>query len=92
MLALAAGGGITAVPAPRIVRPLSAAAAVADRIAEGELQTVIPPGGADETGALLKSMTVMQDNIREMMTRETDACAARPKIACPTRWKRRAKA
>ena len=30
-----------------------------------------PPGGADETGALLKSMTVMQDNIREMMTRET---------------------
>ena len=34
------------------------------------LQTPIPPGGADETGALLKSMTVMQDNIREMMTRE----------------------
>ena len=35
------------------------------------MQTAIPPGGADETGALLKSMTVMQDNIREMMTRET---------------------
>ena len=30
-----------------------------------------PHGGADETGALLKSMTVMQDNIREVMTRET---------------------
>ena len=44
--------------------------AVADRIASGELQTAIPPGGADETGALLKSMTVMQDNIREAMTRE----------------------
>src|SRR5262249_51328058 len=54
----------------RIVRPLAAAATVADRIAGGELQTPIPPGGADETGMLLKSMTVMQDNIREMMTRE----------------------
>lgn len=55
----------------RIVRPLSAAAAVADRIAEGELQSPIPRGGADETGTLLKSMTVMQANLREMMTRET---------------------
>ncbi len=40
-------------------------------IASGQLQTPIPPGGADETGALLRSMTVMQDNIREMMARET---------------------
>jgi signal transduction histidine kinase len=56
----------------RIVQPLSAAAAsVADRIAEGELQTAIPQGGNDETGALLNSMTVMQDNIRQMMARET---------------------
>jgi signal transduction histidine kinase len=53
-----------------IVRPLSAAARVADRIAAGQLQTVIPAGGDDETGALLKSMTVMQDNIRRMMNRE----------------------
>ena len=37
-------------------------------------------------------MTVMQDNIREMMTRETSTCAARPKTAWPTRWKPRAKA
>ncbi|HWA49809.1 MAG TPA: ATP-binding protein, partial [Dongiaceae bacterium] len=55
----------------RIVRPLTAAARVADRIARGELQTPIPPGGADETGILLNSMTVMQDNIRRMMARET---------------------
>ena len=55
----------------RIVQPLSAAAAVADRIAEGELQSPIPRGGADETGTLLKSMTVMQANLRDMMTRET---------------------
>jgi signal transduction histidine kinase len=52
------------------VRPLRAAASVADRIAGGQLETTIPEGGADETGALLKSMTVMQDSIREAMTRE----------------------
>ncbi len=70
-LALLLAAAITLFLRRRIIRPLSAAAAVADRIAKGELQTEIPPGGADETGALLKSMTVMQDNIRAMMTRET---------------------
>jgi signal transduction histidine kinase len=55
----------------RIMRPLSSAARVADRIAAGELQTPIPQGGKDETGTLLRSMTVMQDNIRTMMERET---------------------
>jgi signal transduction histidine kinase len=70
LLALLLAGAITLFLRSRIVRPLSAAAMVADRIAGGELQTPIPPGGADETGMLLKSMTVMQDNIREMMTRE----------------------
>jgi signal transduction histidine kinase/HAMP domain-containing protein len=55
----------------RIVQPLAAAASVADRIAKGELQTAIPAGGSDETGALLGSMTVMQENIRQMMARET---------------------
>jgi signal transduction histidine kinase/HAMP domain-containing protein len=72
LFALLLAGGIALMLRSRIVRPLQAAAMVADRIAKGELQTQIPPPGADETGALLKSMTVMQDNIREMMTRETD--------------------
>jgi signal transduction histidine kinase/HAMP domain-containing protein len=54
----------------RIIRPLSAAARVADRIAGGELHTPIPAGGEDETGALLRSMTVMQDNIRATVERE----------------------
>jgi len=62
--------GITLTLRSRIVRPLRAAASVADRIAHGELETTIPKGGMDETGALLNSMTVMQDNIREAMTRE----------------------
>ena len=72
MLALLLAAGLTYLLASRIVRPLRAAAAVADRIAKGELQTAIPEGGQDETGTLLKSMTVMQDNIRERITRETE--------------------
>jgi signal transduction histidine kinase len=71
ILALLIAGAITLFLRRRIVRPLAAAASVADRIAKGELQTEIPAGGADETGALLRSMTVMQDNIRDMMMRET---------------------
>jgi signal transduction histidine kinase/HAMP domain-containing protein len=70
IFALLLAAGITLLLRTRIVRPLRAAATVADRIAKGELQTIIPPGGQDETGALLKSMTVMQDSIREAMTRE----------------------
>ncbi|MEO8300157.1 MAG: ATP-binding protein [Rhizomicrobium sp.] len=72
IFALLLAGGITLLLRSRIVRPLRAAATVADRIASGEMQTQIPLGGKDETGALLKSMTVMQDNIREAMTREKD--------------------
>src|ERR1019366_2689487 len=53
LLALLLAGAITLFRRSRIVRPLAAAATVADRIARGELQTPIPPGGADETGALL---------------------------------------
>jgi len=70
LLALVLAAGITLLLRSRIVRPLRAAASVADRIAKGELETTIPRGGPDETGALLKSMTVMQDNIREAMSRE----------------------
>jgi signal transduction histidine kinase/HAMP domain-containing protein len=72
IFALLLAAGITWALRSRIVRPLRAAANVADRIANGELQIQIPTGGADETGALLKSMTVMQDSIREAMTREKD--------------------
>jgi signal transduction histidine kinase/HAMP domain-containing protein len=71
LLALLLACGITLFLSRRIIRPLAAAAQVADRIAKGELQTPIPPGEDDETGALLNSMTVMQDNIREMVARET---------------------
>jgi len=54
----------------RIVRPVAAASHVAERIATGRLDVVIPPGGPDELGDLLSSMSVMRDNIKEMMDRE----------------------
>lgn len=53
-----------------IAWPLAAAASVADRIADGKFETPIPNGTKDETGVLLRSMAVMQANIREMVARE----------------------
>jgi len=56
----------------RILRPLSAAAAVADRIAQGELTVEIPQGRKDEVGRLLRSMHSMQASIRAMMAEEAE--------------------
>ena len=76
----------------RIVRPLSAAAAVADRIADGELQTAIPAGGADETGALLQ----IHDRDAGQYPRDDDARDRRSPLGREppgrTRWRHRAKA
>jgi signal transduction histidine kinase len=69
-LAIFVGVLITALLARRMIYPLTEAAKVADLIALGHLETPIPAGGKDETGTLLRSMTVMQDNIRGMMARE----------------------
>jgi len=54
----------------RIVRPVAAASNVAECIATGRLDVVIPPGGPDELGDLLSSMRLMRDNIKAMMDRE----------------------
>jgi len=56
--------------ARRIVRPVAAASNVAERIASGKLDVVIPKGSADELGVLLASMGLMRDNIKTMMERE----------------------
>jgi len=56
--------------ARRIVRPVAVASDVAERIAAGKLDVVIPKGSADELGALLSSMGTMRDNIKAMMARE----------------------
>lgn len=70
IMALLIAASITVFLARRIVRPLSAAALVADRIAAGQFETEIPSGGGDETGALLYSMQVMQESIAQQMARE----------------------
>lgn len=55
-----------------IIMPLNAAARAARRIAGGDWRAEIPKGGQDETGALLRSMIVMQESIRQTMNRETE--------------------
>src|SRR6185437_2582061 len=54
----------------RIVGPVAVASSVAERIAGGKLDVVIPAGSPDELGNLLASMGLMRDNIRTMMERE----------------------
>ncbi len=56
--------------ARRILRPLSAAAVAANRVAKGDFKTLIPLGRGDEIGALLRSMTVMQASVQRMMESE----------------------
>jgi signal transduction histidine kinase/HAMP domain-containing protein len=69
-LALFFAGLITLLLTRIIIKPLTMAAHVADRIAGGQLETPIPRGGGDEIGSLLRSMRVMRDSIRGMMERE----------------------
>ena len=54
----------------RITRPLAAASAAAERIAQGHLDDPIGSRQRDEMGALLRAMAAMRDNIRAMMERE----------------------
>ncbi|WP_416878540.1 ATP-binding protein [Litorimonas sp.] len=58
-----------------IIKPLKAAALAARKISAGDLNTKIPEGGDDETGALLKTLGSMQENIRGRMAREQSARA-----------------
>jgi diguanylate cyclase (GGDEF)-like protein len=56
--------------ARRIVGPLGVASTVAQKIAAGKLDVVVPAGSNDEVGALLSSMQTMRNNIKAMMDRE----------------------
>ena len=69
-LALAAAAAVAWLLARRIMGPVAAASSAADEIARGKLDGAIPPGSADELGALLSSMAAMRDNLRGMMERE----------------------
>ena len=54
----------------RIIRPVSVASSVAERIAGGELEVEIPKASGDELGRLLASMAAMRDSISRMVARE----------------------
>ena len=56
----------------RILRPVSLASSVAERIAGGALDVEIPEASGDEMGRLLGSMAVMRDSISRMMAREVE--------------------
>lgn len=70
VLAVILSGVVAWLLGRRIIGPVAVASAVAGRIAHGNLDGEIPAGGADELGALLTSMGVMRENIKEMMERE----------------------
>jgi diguanylate cyclase (GGDEF)-like protein len=70
LVALLLSAVIVMILGRRIIRPLAEASAAATRIAHGELETTIPPGGSDELGVLLRAMAVMRDSIRAMMGHE----------------------
>ena len=70
ILALLLSGLVAWTLTRRIIRPVAAASNVAECIATGKLDVVIPTGGTDELGALLVSMRSMRDNIKDMMDRE----------------------
>lgn len=53
-----------------IINPLKAAADAARKISAGNFNVDIPPGGDDETGVLLKTLSAMQTNIRSRMGQE----------------------
>jgi len=55
----------------RILHPLSAAARVAERMARGELHGAVSFHGSDEANALSHYLGLLQDNIRQMVRRET---------------------
>jgi diguanylate cyclase (GGDEF)-like protein len=70
--ALLLSGMVAWALARRIITPVAAASKVADCVATGKLDVVIPTGSADELGALLAAMRVMRDNIKSMMEREVE--------------------
>jgi len=68
--ALLLGALTAALLARHILRPIEAVSRAAGRIAAGELDVEIPPGGSDELGGLLRAMAMMRDDIRAMVESE----------------------
>jgi methyl-accepting chemotaxis protein len=59
---------VTYLAAAKVARPLATLAATADKIAEGDLTTVVQQGGADEVGHLAKAFALMTENLRSLIS------------------------
>jgi diguanylate cyclase (GGDEF)-like protein/PAS domain S-box-containing protein len=70
VLALLLSALVAGALARRIVGRVAVASRIAEQIAAGKLDIVVPKGGADELGGLLAAMGAMRDNIKSMMERE----------------------
>nr|WP_319563711.1 methyl-accepting chemotaxis protein [uncultured Rhodoferax sp.] len=51
-----------------VVLPLRRAVEVAERVAQGDLSIIIPPGANDETGALLNALERMQSSLHDLVS------------------------
>ena len=66
LLAVLALGALSVATTLAVTRPLEEMAAVAGRIAQGDLSVTIPPAGDDEVGHVLRSMNEMVAYLNEM--------------------------
>ena len=53
--------------ASSIVGPINRAAQVADRVAHGDLSSPIEEGGSNEVGAMMNSLSTMQENLANLV-------------------------
>lgn len=67
LAALLAGVLMAALITPGIVRPLRSAVVAADAIASGNLQHSIAAGGRDEIGQLLRSFSLMREQLHNVI-------------------------
>jgi methyl-accepting chemotaxis protein len=51
----------------QIRRPIEQAVSITERIAEGDLTAVVPPGGDDEFGRLLRGLASMQERLTALL-------------------------
>jgi PAS domain S-box-containing protein len=58
-------GGASLIAMQRVLRPLKAVTAAATRMAQGNLNVSLPPGGTDEIGELVRGFNVMVSSIKE---------------------------
>ena len=72
LLALMVSSSIAWLLARRIVVAIKEASTVAERIAAGDLDVLVPTGRGDELGALLLSMDIMRGAIKTSMDREVE--------------------